>query len=249
MLVFATNNSHKLEEARQILSQPVLSLREVGINCDIPETGFTLKENALQKARFIFDLLNNSEEGNTVAVAAGFAEELQGVFADDTGLEVTALNNEPQVFSARYANFPLDIRIADLPLADKLRYAAMPDPPFGNNINKVLKLLEPYKTLQERRACFKTVICLIVKSVKGVKGEMSDMRSEVCFFEGRVDGYILFEPCGEKGFGYDGIFCPQGYETAGINGEPKSFAMLSAQEKNAISHRGIALREILTSRY
>jgi XTP/dITP diphosphohydrolase len=221
MLVFATNNSHKLEEARQILSQPVLSLRDAGINCDIPETGFTLKENALQKAKFIF--------GKVVGNSA-----IKGVFADDTGLEITALNNEPQVFSARYANFPLDIRIADLPLADKLRYAAMPDPPFSNNIDKVLKLLEPYKTLQERRACFRTVICLL-------------QNGQEYYFEGRVDGYILFEPHGEKGFGYDGIFCPQGYETAGENGESKSFAMLSAQEKNAISHRGVALRKMIVS--
>ena len=86
-IVFATNNQHKLEEIRAILgsSFEVLSLKDIDCNVDIPETGKTLEENALQKAQYIFDHYHVD------------------VFADDTGLEVDALNGAPGVYSARYA--------------------------------------------------------------------------------------------------------------------------------------------------
>ena len=86
-IVFATNNKHKLEEIRSILGESieVLSLKDIGCDVDIPETGTTLEENALQKAQYIYDNYHLS------------------VFADDTGLEVDALNGAPGVYSARYA--------------------------------------------------------------------------------------------------------------------------------------------------
>ncbi|MBR1687577.1 MAG: non-canonical purine NTP diphosphatase [Prevotella sp.] len=86
-IVFATNNEHKLSEIRSILGEQfeVVSLREIGCTEEIPETGQTLEENALQKARYV-----SSRYGI-------------GCFADDTGLEVEALNGAPGVFSARYA--------------------------------------------------------------------------------------------------------------------------------------------------
>ena len=86
-IVFATNNQHKLQEIRQILGNKiqVLSLSDIGCNADIPETGQTLQENALQKARYVYDHYHVD------------------CFADDTGLEVDALGGAPGVYSARYA--------------------------------------------------------------------------------------------------------------------------------------------------
>lgn len=86
-IVFATNNEHKLEEIRQILGNDikVLSLADINCHADIPETGTTLEENAVQKARFVYDNYG------------------MNVFADDTGLEVDALGGAPGVYSARYA--------------------------------------------------------------------------------------------------------------------------------------------------
>lgn len=86
-IVFATNNRHKLTEIRQILGDKaeVVSLADIGCHADIPETGSTLEENAMQKARYIYDNYGMS------------------VFADDTGLEVDALGGAPGVYSARYA--------------------------------------------------------------------------------------------------------------------------------------------------
>ena len=86
-IVFATNNQHKLQEIRDILGSQyeVVSLKEIGCEADIPETGSTLEENALQKAQYIYDHYHVS------------------CFADDTGLEVEALDGAPGVHSARYA--------------------------------------------------------------------------------------------------------------------------------------------------
>ena len=86
-IVFATNNQHKLSEIRQILgnSIEVLSLKDIGCDVDIPETGTTLEQNALQKAQYIYDHYHYD------------------CFADDTGLEVEALGGAPGVYSARYA--------------------------------------------------------------------------------------------------------------------------------------------------
>ncbi|MCC8118013.1 MAG: non-canonical purine NTP diphosphatase [Bacteroidales bacterium] len=86
-LVFATNNQHKLEELRQIVGpgHQILGLSDIGCNADIPETGSTLQENALQKAMYVYQNYGYD------------------CFADDTGLEVDALGGEPGIYSARYA--------------------------------------------------------------------------------------------------------------------------------------------------
>ena len=119
-LIFATNNAHKLSEIKQAITNfEIAGLKESGIIEDIPETGDTLQENARQKARFIFDKFGNN------------------CFADDTGLEVEALNGEPGVYSARYAGL---------------------DCSFEDNNTKLLKELGG-KT--NRLAQFRTVICLI----------------------------------------------------------------------------------------
>lgn len=184
-ICFATNNIKKLEEVRAALAGTkfsIVSLEEIGCAEEIPETGDTLEHNAFQKARFIKDKFGLD------------------CFADDTGLEVDALEGEPGVYSGRYAGEPRsDERNIDLLLKNML----------GASI---------------RTARFKTIIALILNG--------SEYK-----FEGVAEGEILLERQGNGGFGYDPIFRPGGYTS--------SFAELSMDEKNKISHRGNAIRELI----
>lgn len=183
-ILFASNNSHKVEEVRAKLAPRfnVRSLRDVVGDVDIPETGITLEENAAIKARYLFERTG------------------MDCFADDTGLEINSLNGEPGVYSARYAGEGCS---------------------FDDNMDKVLRNLEGHS---DRSARFRTVICLIYKG------------SEY-FFEGEVKGEMLRERVGEKGFGYDPIFRPEGYE--------ETFAQMSMEHKNTISHRGRAVEKLV----
>lgn len=181
-IIFATGNKHKLQEAQQILG-PEFTLRtsaESGITEDIPETSDTLKGNAIQKAMYIWDRLHTN------------------CFADDTGLEIDALNGAPGVYSARYAGEKCS---------------------FQDNIVKVLKELEGVPA--PRTARFRCVVALVVDG-------------QISTFDGIVEGEITLEPRGNGGFGYDPIFKPQGYD--------RCFSELSADEKNSISHRGMAMK-------
>lgn len=183
-IVFATNNKHKLEEVRAIVGNnfEILSLSDIGCHEDIPETGNTFEDNALMKARYI--------------------KEKYGYdcFADDSGLEVTALNNAPGVFSARYAGEP----------SDSLR-----------NIEKLMSNMEG-KT--ERSARFRTSIALLYNG-------------EEHLFKGVIEGKIIDTLRGDKGFGYDPVFVPEGYDI--------TFAEMSSEEKNSISHRARATKELV----
>lgn len=183
-LIFATHNQHKTQEVLDILNGKwmVKNLHDLGCEEEIPETSDTLKGNALQKAQYVY---------NKYGV---------NCFADDTGLEVEALDGRPGVYSARYAGEHCS---------------------FADNVNKMLKEMDGKNN---RKACFKTVIALILKG-------------GTYFFEGRVDGEILTAATGEAGFGYDPIFRPDGFE--------KSFAEMSADDKNAISHRGRAMQKLV----
>lgn len=166
-IVFATNNQHKLDEIRNILGKDfeIVSLNEIGCHEDIPETGKTLEENAWQKANYIFNKYGLS------------------CFADDTGLEVDALNGAPGVFSARYAGGEGHDSEANMQ-----------------------KLLRELAENNNRKARFRTVIALILKDKS--RG-MEDERRES--FEGIVEGHIAHEKSGAEGFGYDPIFVPDGY--------------------------------------
>ncbi|MDR0437733.1 MAG: RdgB/HAM1 family non-canonical purine NTP pyrophosphatase [Bacteroidales bacterium] len=169
-LIFATNNLHKLHEVKEKLrlsnsNIQVVSLSEIGFLQDIPETGTTLQANALQKAQTIYDFCGKN------------------CFADDTGLEIEALNGEPGVYSARYAEMIC-------------RGVARNAPTFDDNISLVLSKLHG-KT--NRKACFKTVIALF-------------WNGKIHYFEGRIDGEITTEKHGVEGFGYDPIFRPDGYQ-------------------------------------
>ena len=170
-IVFATNNQHKLQEIRHILgdSIEVLSLRDIGCDVDIPETGTTLEENARQKAEYIWRHYHCD------------------VFADDTGLEVDALDGAPGVYSARYAGG--EGHDSEANMAKLLRE-------LGNNNN--------------RKARFRTVIALIQKKDICPCGCTSIKQEH--FFEGIVEGEITRERSGVGGFGYDPIFRPDAYD-------------------------------------
>ncbi|HQH19799.1 MAG TPA: non-canonical purine NTP diphosphatase [Bacteroidales bacterium] len=184
-LVFATNNAHKLNEIRNLAGSnfEIVSLSDMGWVDEIPETGKTIEDNASQKAFYIYEKYKFD------------------CFADDTGLEIEALDKRPGVYSARYAGESCN---------------------FEDNMSKVLTELQG---ITNRKACFRTVISLVIQG-KEVR------------FEGRVDGVILNEYRGNKGFGYDPIFQPNGYK--------QTFAEMPLELKNAISHRGLATQKLIT---
>ena len=169
-IVFATNNKNKLSEIREILGSgfEVMSLAEIGCHEDIPETGDTLLDNAVQKARYVFEKYGYD------------------CFADDTGLEVDALDGEPGVHSARYAEGT--------------------DHDSNANMDKLLRKLGDET---RRTARFRTVIALLQKQQSG---ESADEGSVLHIFEGKVEGSIIKEKRGAEGFGYDPIFMPEGYD-------------------------------------
>ncbi len=190
-LLFATANKNKLREAAEILGDmvQVISPSELNINADVEETGETLQDNSILKARTLYDLSGLD------------------CFADDTGLEVEVLNGAPGVLTARYAAcFP---------------GGALPHDSEAN-MNRLLEELSEYSTPESRRARFRTVITLIYEG------------RQYCF-EGIVLGTIAQGKAGDGGFGYDPIFIPDGFGG-------RTMAEISEDEKNAISHRGRALR-------
>jgi len=183
-LIFATSNQNKVLEIQKILPKKfnIKSLKDLNYFEDVPENENTIEGNAVFKAKYIYKKFNIN------------------VFADDTGLEVEALNGEPGVHSARYAG--------------KSR----------NSEKNIKKLLKNLKNIKNRNARFKTVIALIINN-------------KLHIFSGIVEGYILDSPKGNNGFGYDPIFCPNGFD--------KSFAELTLKEKNLISHRSFAMKKLI----
>lgn len=183
-LVFASSNKNKISEIQSMLPETIqiLSLEAIGCHEEIPETAATIEGNAILKANYISNKYGYDS------------------FADDTGLEVAALNGEPGVFSARYAG---EQRNSD------------------DNMNK---LLDNLSDKNNRKAQFKTVIALNING----KQEL---------FTGIAEGEITLEKTGTKGFGYDPIFQPLGYK--------ETFAELSLEIKNEISHRGKATQKLI----
>ena len=183
-LVFASNNKNKIQEIQALVPNiiQIVSLEEIGCIEDIPETADTIEGNAILKANYVTEKY-------------GF-----DCFADDTGLEVDALNGAPGVYSARYAGEQKDA---------------------NDNMNKLLSELSDKKN---RKANFKTVIAL-------------NLNGKQNLFTGIINGKIIEEKIGTNGFGYDPIFVADGYE--------KTFAELTMEEKSTISHRGIAVKELI----
>lgn len=208
-LVFASNNEHKLSEVRGIMpiGIEVLSLREIGFDREMEETGATLAENSLIKAKAVWDYV---QTGNARSV-----KDIDGIFADDTGLEIDALNREPGVYTARWYKKEPTI---SLPAGKEMKEADI----FAANRAKALRELQG-KT--DRGAQFRTVITLI------------NLKQEIMCVEGVVRGKIATEEYGEGGFGYDPIFIPEGYN--------KTFGELPVKVKNSISHRARALEALV----
>ena len=184
-LVFASNNKNKIKEIQLLVpaSIEIVSLEDIGCTEDIPETADTIEGNAILKANYVTEKYGLN------------------CFADDTGLEVEALNGAPGVYSARYAGEPKD---------------------DNNNMNELLFQLEKETN---RNANVKTVIAL-------------NLNGKQELFVGIIFGKITREKVGTNGFGYDPIFVAEGYE--------KTFAELDMEEKSNISHRGIAVKQLIT---
>jgi len=185
-LVLATHNIHKQIEMKFILSRldvTVIGLDQFTEIKSIEETGTTLIENALIKARTVHEITGLPS------------------LADDTGLEVDALNGAPGVYSARFAG---------------------DNATFEDNVNKMLIALKgiPY---DKRRARFRTVLAFI------------DSNSEFSE-DGAIEGRIINKARGKDGFGYDPIFQPESYDI--------TFAEMTSEEKNRISHRARALEKM-----
>ena len=182
-IIFASQNPNKLNEIQsQLANYDVVGLDPLLFSEELQETGATLDSNARQKAQQVWDKTHES------------------CFADDTGLEVEALNSEPGVYSARYAGAQKDA---------------------NDNMNLLLHNLSDKSN---RKARFRTCISLCLD---GIFYE----------FEGICEGEITLQKSGEKGFGYDPIFLP--------NGSKKTFAEMSLVEKARISHRGLAVAQLV----
>jgi len=183
-LVFATHNKNKFYEVKNMIPAHIelLSLDDIECFDDIPETEETIEGNALLKARFIKENYKLN------------------CFADDTGLEVEALDNAPGVYSARYAG------------------------PENNAEDNISKLLTKMERISNRKARFKTAISLSIDDQEHI-------------FLGICNGKIIKSPLGNKGFGYDPVFQPDGYEN--------TFSEMSLEQKSEIGHRGKAIRKLI----
>ena len=184
-LIFASHNEYKTTEIRQLLPPEIqlLSLNDLNYHDEIEESAATLEGNALLKATHVFTLFKLP------------------CFADDSGLEVEALDNRPGVYSARYAGEP------------------------KNDERNTAKLLDDLKESTNRSARFRTVITLILPTTS-------------LSFEGIIEGEITHEKKGSNGFGYDPVFQP--------NESSITFAQMSMEQKNTISHRALALEKMIS---
>ena len=182
-LVIASNNRGKIDEITSMLPGfSLVSLADIGFTEAIPEPYPTFEENALTKAKTIFEFCGKN------------------VFSDDSGLCVPALQHRPGVHSAYYGG---------LPRSDQ-----------KNNE----KLLAALQHSTDRAAFYKCVIALIFEE-------------NTYFFEGICEGRIAEKPMGNKGFGYDPLFIPDGYL--------ETFGMLDSTIKNRLSHRGKAIQKMV----
>jgi XTP/dITP diphosphohydrolase len=186
-LILATGNAHKVEEFAELLAGLPYKVQSAAICGGMPaveETGSTFAENARLKA----------------AALCRAAPPGAEVLADDSGLEVDALDGAPGVYSARYAG----VQASD-----------------EANVAKLLQALEGVPS-KARSARFRCVLCRI------------GPEKQVEFFQGRCEGRIATAPRGKKGFGYDPVFVPEGYEM--------TFAQLGEAVKHQLSHRAMAVR-------
>lgn len=184
-LCFATNNAHKLKEINGLLGKDfeLVSLQKIGCYEELPENQDTLEGNSLEKAQFVWQHYQIN------------------CFADDTGLEVEALQGAPGVYSARYAGLQ------------------------RNNQDNIYLLLRNLQNHTNRKAQFRTSITLVLEG-------------HIHQFEGIVKGHIEQNTRGDKGFGYDSVFVPEGHT--------RTFAQMTMEEKSSMGHRGKAIGALVT---
>ena len=187
-LVLATNNEDKIREIRYLLEDlpiTIFSSNDFLEFPDVEETGQTLKENAILKAKTIAEFCD------------------MPALADDSGLEVDALDSAPGIFSSRYAG---------------------KNASYANNVNKLIKEMESVPK-EKRTARFRCVIAI----------DWNDGKIET--IEGVAEGYITEDVRGEQGFGYDPVFY--------YPPKNKRFSEMTIEEKNIVSHRGVALQNMV----
>lgn len=184
-IILATNNEHKRSEFANYFKKyniDVFSLKDVGIEVDPEENGKTFKENAFIKAKAVSE----------------YTDDI--IIADDSGLEIHALDGFPGIYSSRF----------------------MENRPYAEKFIEINKMLSDKK---DKSANFNCTLCVL------------NLKKEPVYFEGKVEGLILDKSFGKDGFGYDPIFY---YEPFG-----KTFAELTQDEKNSVSHRGNAIKALI----
>jgi XTP/dITP diphosphohydrolase len=214
-LLIATRNAHKAQEIRGILSDrfDYLTLRDFPGAPETIEDAPSFQGNAAKKAATLAHWL-----GTTGQLNEGY------VLADDSGLEVDALNGAPGVHSARFAAL------------DESLVSIMKNSPDQANNDKLLRLLEKVPS-EKRTARFRCVLALL--SIHLSRKSIQELAGTARIFEGTCEGRIGFTPTGSAGFGYDPLFIPTGYD--------RSFAELGADVKNTLSHRAQALQHLQNS--
>lgn len=159
----------------------IVSLRDIGFEQEIEETGTTLEENSMIKARTVWEFIRHQP--------SAVSSQIDGIFADDTGLEIDALDGAPGVYTARWYLMDKGAKEAKTDLEN-----------FAANRAKALRELAG----KDNRQCqFRTVITLIWNQEPGCRTQQ---------VEGVVRGQIATEEYGEGGFGYDPVFIPEGYD-------------------------------------
>ena len=210
-LVIATRNAHKLEEIRAILGADFeyITLQNLPTAPEAVEDADTFEGNAAKKAATLASWLSSQNQADTL------------VLADDSGLEVDALNGAPGVHSARFAAL------------DDPTFAPGKNSPDRANNDKLLRLLARVPEAK-RSARFRCALALI--AVPTSPAPVDKLAASARFFSGACEGRIAFAPSGSGGFGYDPLFLPAGHE--------RSFADLGEDVKNRMSHRANALDEL-----
>lgn len=212
-LIIATRNAHKVQEIQAVLGSDFryMSLKDFPEAPKVVEDQPTMQKNAVKKAR---------ELAKWLQYLSGFDLRVPGasayVLADDSGLEVDALNGAPGVHSARFAALDTAGTAPDENSSDT------------DNNAKLLRLLADVP-IERRAARFRCVLSLMQ-----VKPPQPSLAGHL--FEGTCEGHIAAEPRGGAGFGYDPLFIPAG--------GTESFAELGEEKKNAISHRSKALAKM-----
>jgi XTP/dITP diphosphohydrolase len=218
-LFLATRNTHKVTEISAILGEQFqfLTLNDFPGAPKVTEDANTFAENATKKSVELARWLASAGPRSTIHGSTAF------ILADDSGLEVDALDGAPGVHSARFAALDKNENSSD-----------------AENNAKLLRLLK-HISPEKRTARFRCVLALTPVPEKKIKNASpvcfaDELESQTELFNGVCEGKIIFEPRGQNGFGYDPLFLPDGFA--------QTFAELGEDVKNQLSHRAKALQKL-----